>query len=205
MSVQEASADVVRQTAPSGDGQHAQSGTAENVEQIREILFGPQIREYAQRFTRIEERFSQETAELKTEVRRRLDALEAYTRQEVKDLAERLQTERGERTESVNHLSQALTDSVKSLERGLLESDDRMSNVLRELRQSTFDRIKGVQDDLTNQIITMESSHNRSIEELRGRSIDRLALATLLTEFSLRVRGEFGVTGLGKSDGSPKP
>jgi hypothetical protein len=80
-----------------------------------------------------------------------------------------------------------------------------MSNVLRELRQSTFDRIKGVQDDLTNQISTMESSHNRSIEELRGRSIDRLALATLLTELSLRVRGEFGVTGLGKSDGSPKP
>ena len=115
MSVQEASADVVRQTAPSGNGQHAQSGTSENVEQIREILFGPQIREYAQRFTRIEERLSQETAELKAEVRRRLDALEAYTRQEVNDLAERLRKERSERTESVNQLSQALTDSVKSL------------------------------------------------------------------------------------------
>ena len=42
MSVQEASGDQVQQTAPFGDGQHAQSGTAENVEQIREILFGPQ-------------------------------------------------------------------------------------------------------------------------------------------------------------------
>jgi len=206
MSVQKASSgDLVGQNAPFGDGQHAQPGTAENVEQIREILFGPQIREYAQRFTRIEERLSQETEELKAEVRRRLDALEAYTRQEVKELAERLRTERTERAESVNQLSEALTDSVKSLERSLAESDDRMSNVLRELRQSTFDYIKGVLDDLTNQISTMESSQNRSLEELRGRSIDRLALASLLTELALRVRGEFGVAGLGKSDGSPKP
>lgn len=203
MRVQQASGEAMQQTASSDD--HPQSGTAENVEQIREILFGPQMREYGQRFTRLEERLSQETTDLKAEVRRRLDALEAYTRQEVKDLGESLGLERGERTESANRLSQALTDSIKLLERGLTESEERMSNTLRELRQSTFDRIKGVLDDLTKQIGNMESSQNRSIEELRSRSIDRLALASLLTELALRVRGEFGMTGLGESDGDPKP
>jgi len=203
MSVQETSGDVVQPNASSADG--PQSGPAENVEQIREILFGPQMREYGQRLTRMEERLSQETAELKAEVRRRLEALEVYTRQEVNDLGERLRTERGERTESDNRLSQVLTDSVKSLERNLMESDEQMSNVLRELRQATFDRIKDILDDLTKQISTIESSQNRSIEELRGRGIDRFALASLFTEVALRVRGEFGVMGLGESDGSPKP
>lgn len=202
MRVQEASSDAMQQTASSD---HPQSGTAENVEQIREILFGPQIRECGQRVTRLEERLSHETAELKAEVRHRLDALEAYTRQEVNDLGERIRLERGERAESANRLSQALTDSVKSLEQGLMESDDRMSNIVQELRQSTLDRIKGVLDDLTKQISKMETSQNRSIEELRSRSIDRFALASLLTELALRVRGEFGMTGLGQSDGDPKP
>jgi hypothetical protein len=205
MSVQEASGKFEQETATSGDGSRGQSGPAENVEQIREILFGPQMRDYSQRVTRLEERLSQETADLKAEVRRRLDALETYTRQEVNDLGDHLRLERGERTTSTNRLSQVFNDSIKLLERGITESDERMSNVLRELRQSTFDRIKRVVDELTKQISNMESSQNRSIEELRGRSIDRFALASLLTELALRVRGEFGATGLGESDGGSKP
>ena len=205
MSVQEASAEVQPQTARSGGGSDSSAGPAESVERIREILFGPQMHEYGQRFARIEERLSQETAELKAEVSRHLDSLAAYTRQEVEGLGERVRTERGERTESANRLSETLADSVKSLERRLMESDERMSNGLRELRQSTLDRIKAIVDDLTGQISTMESSQNRHIEELRGRSIDRFALASLLTELALRVRGEFDVTGLGESDAGPKP
>jgi uncharacterized protein YicC (UPF0701 family) len=205
MGVQEAPAETPLQTAPSGDGPGNPSGPAQSVERIREILFGPQIHEYGQRFTRIEGRLSQETAELKAEVRRRMDSLEAYARQEINDLGERLRTERGERSESDNRVSQALTDSVKSLERRLAECDERMSNNLRELRQSTFDRIKGILDDLTAQIKTMEDSQNRHIEEIRGRSFDRFAFASLLTEMAMRIRGEFGVAGLGESDGRSKP
>src|SRR6516225_623578 len=97
MSVQEASEQAVNQTAPSEGGPGISSGPAGNVDRIREILFGPQLREYGQRLTRIEERLSQETEELKAEVRRRLETLEGYARQEVKDWNERLRNERDER------------------------------------------------------------------------------------------------------------
>jgi hypothetical protein len=192
-------------TTRCSDDSRSPTGSADNVDQIREILFGPQIRECGQRLSRIEERLSQETAELKAEMRRRLDSLEAYTRQEVSDLGKRLQTERCERTESVNRLSQALTDSIKSLGLGLTESDERMANGLRELRQATFDRIKDVLDDLAGQIRTLDASQNRHLEEVRDRSIDRFEFAGLLTELTLRVRGEFGGNGLKESDGGPKP
>jgi DNA anti-recombination protein RmuC len=205
MIVQEASPEPPAQAAPPGGGSGNPPGPAASVERIREILFGPQMHEYGQRFTRIEERLSQEGEELKAEVRRRLDSLETYARQEVDALGERVRTERGERTESLNRLSQTLTDSVKSLERRLIDSDERMSNSLRELRHSTFDRMKCIVDDLTGQISAMEGSQNRHIEELRGRSIDRFAFAGLLTELALRLRGEFTLTGLEESDGGPKP
>jgi hypothetical protein len=181
------------------------SGSAETVERIREILFGPQIREYGQRLSRIEERLSQETTELKAEVRRRLDALDAFTRQEMSDLRESLRIERGERTESAARLSQSLADSIKSLERRLTESDERMANGLREFRQATFERIKSVLDDLTERISKLEASQNRHLEELRDRSIDRFEFAGLLTELGLRVRGELVMNGLVESDGDPNP
>ena len=205
MSVQEASEEAANQTAPSESGSGSSSGPAGNVDRIREILFGPQIREYGQRLTRIEEQILQETAELKAEVRRRLEALEGYARQEVKDWNERLRAERDERAASADRLSQTLANSVKSLENRLTESDERTSNTLRELRQLTFDRIKSLVDDVTIQINTMQNSHSRHLEELRSRSIDRFAFAALLTELAVRVQREMTVPGLEESDGNPKP
>jgi uncharacterized protein YicC (UPF0701 family) len=204
MSVQEAS-EAVNQTAPSESGPGISSGSAGNVDRIREILFGPQLREYGQRLTRIEERLSQETEELKAEVRRRLETLEGYARQEVKDWNERLRTERDERAAAADRLSQTLANSVKLLENRLTESDERTSNALRELRQQTFDRIKSLVDDFTTEINTMQSCQKRHLEELRGSSIDRFAFASLLTELAVRVRGDLAVPGLREPDGHPKP
>jgi len=186
MSVQEA--EPVQQTSLSDSLPNA-PGAAENVEQIREILFGPLLRDYAQRFARIEERLAQESADLRAEMRRRLDLVESYARQEVDHLGERLRTECGERNDSCNRLSQALADAVQSLERRLAESEERTAGALREFRESTYHRIEGVLDDLTQQMGSMDSSQNRRLEELRTRSIERSALAGLLSELALRVRG----------------
>lgn len=196
---------LVEETTSGSDGPRSPSESGENVERIREILFGPQIREYGQRLSRMEERLSQESLELKTELRRRLDSIEAYTCQEASDLGERLRIEQDERNESGARLSQALADSTKSLERRVTESDERMAKYLRDLRQATFDRIKSVLDDLTGQISTLQTLQNRHLEELRTRSVDRFELASLLTEIALRIRGEFGANGLGELDGGPKP
>ena len=93
--MQENADDLTNRTAPSGD----LPGPTQNVDRIREILFGPQIREYGKRFTRIGEHIAQEISEIKAEVRRRLDSLEAYTRQEDNELAEHLRIERSQRTD----------------------------------------------------------------------------------------------------------
>jgi len=194
---------VEESAARSDDGPHSPE-SVENVERIREILFGPQMREHGQRLSRIEERLSAESAELKAELRRRLDSMEAYARQEVGDLGERLRTERDERTESGTRVSQALADSMQSLERRLTESDERTAKYLRDLRQAMFDQIKRVLDDLADRITTLENLQNRHLEDLRHRSVDRFEFASVLTELSTRVR-ESGANGLGESDGGPKP
>jgi hypothetical protein len=204
--VQENAEDLTNRTTPSSDSPGDLPGPTQNVDRIREILFGPQIREYAQRFTRIEEHIAQEISEIKAEVRRRLDSLEAYTRQEGNELAEHLRIERSERTESADQLSRTLAENFKSMEKCLTQSNDRLSKDLRDVRQVTFDRIKGLLDDFTLQISTMENLQNRHLEELRASTIDRFALASLLTEVAMRIRNEFGVIGPGEScDGGPKP
>src|SRR5574340_1186041 len=96
--------------------QNSGAGSTENVDRIREILFGSQMREYEQRFAQLEERLMRETAELKTDVRRRLDSLEACTRQEIEALSDRLKAERSERMETVSRLSREAGDATRALE-----------------------------------------------------------------------------------------
>ena len=177
-------------------GQISVPGPSENVDRIREILFGSQMREYGQRFAQMEERFLRETAELKMEVRRRLDSLEAYTRQEVEALADRLRTERNERLESGDRISREFTDSVKTLEKRLLQSDEQVCKDLRELRQSTLDRQRSLSDEMTQALASTEMLQTRRLEELRASTVDRFALASFLNEVALRLRGDFRMPGV---------
>ena len=177
MSVQEETEKLTNQSPSPIEA--VNSPGAGNVDRIREILFGPQIREYEQRLTRTEERISQENGELRADVRRRFDA----------DL-----------------LSRTHTDSIKSLEKGLGQFNDQLSKDLRDLRHLTLERIKNLLDDFSLQMNTQESVQNRHLEELRATSVNRFALASMLTEVAARVRNGSGVLALGETgDGGPNP
>ena len=54
----------------------------DNVEKIRDIIFGGQMRDYDRRFSRLEERVLKETSDLRSEITRRLQELEDFAKQE---------------------------------------------------------------------------------------------------------------------------
>ena len=85
-------------TAPESSG-------AGNVEQIRDILFGVQMRDYERRFSDLEARLTQEAATLRDDIRARFDALELAMRQQFNALSESLGNERDNRTGAVNKVS----------------------------------------------------------------------------------------------------
>ena len=180
-------------------GKGGQAGTpdpSENVDRIREILFGAQMREYAQRFAQLEERLLRETSDLKGEVRRRLDSAEAYTKQEIESLADRQKAERTERTEVIDRISRNQSEETVALERRLVQSDEQLAKDLREIRQLMLERHRNLLDELTQCVGRLEVLQNRRLDELHAGSVDRLALANLLSEVSMRIRGDFQVPGM---------
>ncbi len=95
-----------------------------NIDKIRDILFGVQMRDYEKRFSRLEERLLKESSDLRDDTRKRFDALEAFVKSEVEALSERLLAEQRNRDESVQNLSRELQDTGKSLERKLGQFDE---------------------------------------------------------------------------------
>ncbi len=191
---------MIAETAvpPVGD-QTAAPNPAENVDRIREILFGSRMREYAQQFRQIEDRLVRETAELKAEFGRQLESLEASNRQVLDSLSDRLNAERDDRAESQERISRELSDSIKSLDRRQRISDDGAARDLREIRQSTIDRHLSLSEELRQAIAASGLLHGRRLEEVRANALDRFALADLLAELALRIRGDLHIAGEGNS------
>ena len=92
-------------------GAPAEAGaTAGNVDKIRDILFGSQMKDYETRFGRLEETLLSQTAELRENTKKRLDGLETYFKKELEALQSRMKSEREERSEAVKQLSRETKD-----------------------------------------------------------------------------------------------
>ena len=71
-----------------------------NVDKIRDILFGTQMRDYDGRFSRFEERLLKETSDLREDTKRRIATLEGFVKAETQALADQIKAEQGERLEA---------------------------------------------------------------------------------------------------------
>jgi hypothetical protein len=157
-----------------------------NLDKVRDILFGGQMREVERRFARLEERLLKETQDLKDEVKRRLDALETFARQESESLADQLRGERNERIES-----------ARTLERRDTALDELVAKGQRDLRQQMLDQHQKLSADLRQKIEEVLAALARETGELRSDKADRATIATLLTEMAMRLNNELRLPDLG--------
>ena len=74
-------------------------GGAGNVDKIRDILFGTQMRDYESRFARLEETLIKETVEIRETSRRRFEQLESFIHKEFENVQARFKSERDDRTD----------------------------------------------------------------------------------------------------------
>ncbi|HZI87056.1 MAG TPA: hypothetical protein VFD48_09490, partial [Pyrinomonadaceae bacterium] len=119
-----------------------------NVDKIREILFGGQMRDYDKRFARLEERLLKESNELREGNRRSLEALETFVKNEFASLANRLQMEQQSRESSDQNLSRELQEAIRSVEGKLTQFQNQTTETQRDLRQQLLDQSKSLNEEI---------------------------------------------------------
>lgn len=190
-STDNASADAGRNQA---DGSTSLN-EAGNIDKIRDILFGVQMRDYEKRFSRLEERLLKESADMRDETRKRFDALETFVKSEFEAMTERLQSEQRTRDESVQSLTRELQDTGKTLERKLAQFDEHTTRAQRDLRQQILDQSKNLSDEIRHKYEELSALLEREVAELGDVKTDRASLASLFTEVALRLNNDFKIPG----------
>ncbi len=162
-----------------------------NVDKIRDILFGSQMRDYEKRFIRLEERLAKDAAALREEIKKRLDTLEGFVHQEVDSLGERLKNEKVERTDALKDLDREMHESMKSLEKKHSHLDDEFAKGMAELRARILEHSKALTSEIEGKHRLISASLDREVQILQGDKTDRKALADLFTELAMRLKEEF--------------
>lgn len=172
------------------DAMNAESG---NVDKIREILFGGQMRDYDKRFNRLEERLLKESAELREDSRRRVEALETFVNKEFAALVNRLQAEQQSREGSVQTMSRELNEAIKSLDAKLTQFYNQSTETQHDLRQQLLEQSKNLNEEIRRKHDDVSATLERELAELNHEKTDRTSLSALFTEVALRLNNDFKI------------
>lgn len=168
---------------------------SQNVDRIRDILFGSQMRDYDGRFQRLEERLAQDAAEVRADLQRRLEALEAFMKGEVESMTHRLRAENAERNQALGKLAHDLGETAQGLELKLSNLDHQAAKDIRDLRQQLLEQSKALSAEMKEKHEQMKAGLDHEAQQIRGAMTGREALAEMLSEVSLRLKNEFKVPG----------
>ncbi len=178
-----------------------QAGGA-NLEKVREILFGAQSREYQKRFANLEERLLREATEVKHDLKKRFDTLEAYIKKEVEALTEQVKSEHIERSSSLKDLSREIRDLTKLLEKRVGQLDEQGTKTQRDLRNQILDQYRKLADEIQDKHAHISKQLEKTAKELRHEKTDRASLAAFFMEAAMRLNNEFTIPGVDKPGAS---
>ena len=177
------------------DSQNAATGqldrTPGNIDKIREILFGSNMRDYDTRFARLEAAVVKEASDLRENTRRRFENLESYIKSEIESLHTRLKAEREERADALGQTSRDLRQTEDTLKKKIRDLEDQTSSADSAIREQILNQSHVLTDDIRALQSEINGLLEKRFQELNHGKTDRAMLAGLFTEVAMRLKNEF--------------
>ena len=163
-----------------------------NVDKIRDIIFGNQMRDYDKRFAHLEERILHEIKDLRDETKNRLDTMESYIQKEIDSLSNRLNTEQKLRTESFEKVTHEFKVEAKTISESIERLEGQQGQDSRDLRQQLLEQSKNFSNEISKKHEESSAALDRSVQQLRADKVERSAFSELLMEMAVRMSDDLG-------------
>ncbi len=162
-----------------------------NVDQIRDILFGGQMRDYDRRFDELDERSKREAERARAEFIKRFESIEQLLKEQADKHAAQLKKLDTEHKASVEAASVSSDRLAKALRSELTDVDEKydagtsaLRDRLHKLANETSESLRSSQDEISLVIDRMGSA-------LRDEKVARDELAGFFSEMALRLTRQF--------------
>lgn len=159
----------------------------ESLDQVRDILFGGQMRMVETRLQGLEERLLRESQGVRAELTRQITDLEGSLRKELDGLTERVQAERARRAEELKALGSDLKEAIKALEKrhGKLEEAAGLADA--ELRDQILAHSAALSAELSQLGSKLGSELEQAAARLDADKLDTSRLAGLIGQLAVEL------------------
>jgi exonuclease VII large subunit len=174
-----------------------------NIDQIRDIIFGPQLREYESRFDKLESNLSMLQQEMlgrveqvKTAVSTELRAAVESIDKKIKSLSLNSQEEIADLRQQIERTNKKFTNSIESLDENIDQQTTSIREDLTQSREKLHDEVNTLKTQIFEEL-------ERRFSLLKEMKVSKDDMAELLFELGMRLKGtEFvqEVTQVGKKD-----
>jgi len=173
-----------------------------SMNQVRDLLFGTQLRDLETRFQRQEARFQREVNDAKEALKVRLDSLENFMRSETAsllhrvnaDAAERdatLKAEQRERMEAFNTLAGNITAAEEALERRISALSSTLDNAEKEIRKLMQGEINSLNNKTDEKYTAALNVISETASQIRHDMVYRSTLSNMFTEMVVKLNNQW--------------
>lgn len=161
-----------------------------NVDKIREILFGGQMRDYEQRFADLEDRLNSHVEQISRDFEKRMERLDSFAKRELEKLGGQVKDERNERKESAKQEANELkglaqkTESMHANLANLLEGE---TAELRELLKEQGSQLSGMLEESHEELRQSLLAETKGVADA---SVSKSDLAELFMQIGSRLKKE---------------
>lgn len=177
---------AAQQQKKNGNGAAAQPAP-ESIEQVRDLLFGGQMRMVDARIQSLDERLAHETSSMRADFERQITELDGAIKKELARHAERLVAERTKRVDDLKALSAELRDSLRSLEKRHNTLEEAAGLADADLRDHLMKQGATFNSELTRTSERLSTELDRITSQLQADKLDASALVSGLTELAGRI------------------
>ncbi|MDR3175643.1 MAG: hypothetical protein LBU06_03830 [Desulfovibrio sp.] len=158
------------------------SQEAAPMEQVRDLLFGSQLKDMEIRFQRQEERFTREIGDLRDAIKSRMDSLENFMKSENASLLSRLQKEEAERESALKDELRERSDAIKTERHERFEAIKAEQRERAEALTQLTKELAGTADAFERKITKVSTTLDETERELRNLLLSETGALAAKTE-----------------------
>ncbi len=162
-----------------------------NVDQIRDILFGGQMRDYERRFHELNQKLEADLARMREAADKRLAQIEKRIDDQLDKLGKLVRQEIDDRTGALADLESRVQQAARTARAEINKAVDGVSDEVAQSDERLRAALADLHDTMAARAGDTEAALSRASTELRADKVGREDLAALLTEFALRLKGDF--------------
>ncbi len=167
-----------------------------NLDKIRNILFGAQAKEFERRFSGLESSLQTELRQIRDDLKNQTEMLESYFKGELKEVSAKQRKEQNTREGEFNRLETRAADQKRSFESKLNDLEESFEKRIGEVRESLLHQGQQLSDSLQKGLEGLRAELDQRMDQLGIAKADRLALAGMFGEMSMRLKNELDLSDL---------